>query len=142
VVRPHRPRLLQERAAIAQNRRRRVSLRCAVSSLRATDAVGYLRAFWTLHNIGALDRAGLEAALKLPADVVRAWAFQLATDRPQKAAARVPRRSPSRRERSLTVRQSCARVGDSGLAGRLRWTVRRRPRRAARRFRAIVISPG
>ncbi|MBI4622945.1 MAG: DUF1080 domain-containing protein [Verrucomicrobia bacterium] len=74
-------RLLQERAAT------RPIAAAALGALReqsagAKETSAYLRAFWTLHTVGALDRAALTAALRHPADVVRAWAVQLATERP------------------------------------------------------------
>ncbi len=47
-----------------------------------------LRALWTLHVIGALDDATLNAALKHSDDRVRAWAIQLATERAGKT--RIP----------------------------------------------------
>ncbi|MEZ0386833.1 MAG: PVC-type heme-binding CxxCH protein, partial [Verrucomicrobium sp.] len=40
-----------------------------------------LRALWTLHVIGALDRAQLEGFARHSSDVVRSWAVQLATER-------------------------------------------------------------
>ncbi|MDO8541912.1 MAG: DUF1080 domain-containing protein [Opitutaceae bacterium] len=75
-------RLLQERAAT------RPIDAAAIAALRAMenrdgDVAQFLRSFWTLHLIGALDAVQLTAALAHPADVVRAWAIQLATDRPQ-----------------------------------------------------------
>jgi putative heme-binding domain-containing protein len=76
-------RLLQERAATRKIERPALdALRSQLAN--AKNEVGYLRAFWTLHNVGGLDRPTLEAALTHSSDVVRAWALQLATDRPQK----------------------------------------------------------
>jgi putative membrane-bound dehydrogenase-like protein len=71
--------LLQERAATGK-----VSAE-AVQSLTqlATQSPNYahvLRGLWTLHVIGALDDATLNAALKHTDDRVRAWAIQLATE--------------------------------------------------------------
>jgi putative heme-binding domain-containing protein len=71
--------LLQERAATGK-----VSAE-AVQSLTqlATKSQNYahvLRGLWTLHVIGALDDATLNAALKHTDDRVRAWAIQLATE--------------------------------------------------------------
>lgn len=81
-------RLLQERAANGKVDAAAVAkLREQLSAAaRAKDEVGYLRAFWTLFNVGAVGPAEFEAALASDSEVVRAWAVQLATDRPAKPA--------------------------------------------------------
>jgi putative membrane-bound dehydrogenase-like protein len=76
-------RLLQERAAsrpIADE---------ALAKLRrqATDSTEIsqlLRAVFTLHVVGGLDRAALETLAQRPNDIVRAWAVQFATERQDK----------------------------------------------------------
>jgi putative membrane-bound dehydrogenase-like protein len=80
-------RLLQERAATrAIDPAALAALADAVRSGSdkqadpAAAVVPFLRSFWTLHAVGALDDAHLRAALAHPADVVRAWAVHLATD--------------------------------------------------------------
>jgi putative heme-binding domain-containing protein len=79
-------RLLQERAAS------RALAAPALAALRrqaadtGADVVTQLRALWTLHATGTLDSAGLQAALAHSSDVARAWAVQLATERPGQPA--------------------------------------------------------
>jgi putative membrane-bound dehydrogenase-like protein len=73
-------RLLQERGA------KGAVAPAALAALRqqarnAADAVGALRAFWTLHVIGALTPEDFAHMAKHSEDTVRAWAVQLATER-------------------------------------------------------------
>ncbi len=77
-------RLLQERAAARAIEPAALAALRAQSTNRDSAVSDQLRALWTLHVTNALDRAQLTAALAHPVDVVRAWAIQLATDRPQK----------------------------------------------------------
>lgn len=72
--------LLQERAAGGTL----AAAALAPLTLMATtaDAVGALRALWTLHVTGALDDAALAKALAHGDDRVRAWAVQLGTETP------------------------------------------------------------
>ena len=74
-------RLLQERAAT------RLIDPAALKTLRDEaanndDYASQLRALWTLQVTGALQPADYLAAVSSPTDYVRAWAIQLATERP------------------------------------------------------------
>jgi len=77
-------RVLQHRAA------QRTLEPIAVAALRrqasntADEASSQLRALWTLHATGNLDDALLASALGHTSETVRAWAVQLATERPGK----------------------------------------------------------
>ncbi len=72
--------LLQERAVAGKIDASAVQ---ALAQLAATSPnyAHVLRALWTLHVIGALDEARLNAALRHSDDRVRAWAIRLATER-------------------------------------------------------------
>ncbi len=79
-------RVLQARAA------HRAIDPAAVAALQAQAAnknlavSDQLRALWTLHVTNTLDATGLAAALGHESDVVRAWAIQLGTERPNALA--------------------------------------------------------
>lgn len=82
-------RLLQERAAtrsldtgaIAALRKQ-----AAERSGGGDEIVAQLRAFWTLHVTGNLDAIDFTTALAHPSEIVRAWAVNLATERPSSPA--------------------------------------------------------
>jgi putative membrane-bound dehydrogenase-like protein len=79
-------RLLQERAAARPLEAAALqALRTQATSL-AAGVPGQLRALWTLHATGNLDATLLDQALAHPADVVRAWAVQLGTERTHQPA--------------------------------------------------------
>jgi putative membrane-bound dehydrogenase-like protein len=73
-------RLLQERAAAGK-----IDVAAVTALTRqargAADATSALRAFWTLHVMGALGASDFAAMLQRPDDAVRAWAVQLGTER-------------------------------------------------------------
>ncbi|MES2705253.1 MAG: PVC-type heme-binding CxxCH protein [Verrucomicrobiota bacterium] len=72
-------RLLQERAAAAPLAAETVA---ALESLAdSADASTTLRGLWSLHQTGNLSAARLTKALANPAETVRAWAVQLATEK-------------------------------------------------------------
>jgi putative membrane-bound dehydrogenase-like protein len=74
-------RVLQERAASrAIDAGALAALKKQAADL-AADIPTQLRALWTLHVTGNLDRALLTAALAHSSDLVRAWAVQLGTER-------------------------------------------------------------
>ncbi len=115
-------RLLQERAASrALEGAAITALRGQMTTARETSLA--LRAFWTLHVTGALGAGDYAAALRHPAEEMRAWAVQLATERPQAPAidpdslARV-----ARDDRSPAVRLALA-AALPALSNDARWTI-------------------
>jgi putative membrane-bound dehydrogenase-like protein len=74
-------RILQERAATKPLDATAVTALRAQAADPSAGVVSQLRALWTLHVTGNLDAGQLAAALAHPADVVRAWAVQLGTER-------------------------------------------------------------
>lgn len=72
-------RLLQERAG--QRAIEPAALAVLREQLAARETSQVLRALWTLHCVDALDTPRLAGVLAHPADGVRAWAVQLATER-------------------------------------------------------------